>query len=579
MTITVLATQAVRCLLEEFVQLYLRTGKSQRQVIVRYSKSSFPHTVKAHNVPSSQNFEAQTASRPAKKLKEASDASTSVPPRAESSRSPPTRTRPSASEQAEHRTKSEEQAVAISSYTSHDRRGSYLTPPLHHSEAQLPWSNSWSTEAPPFDQAYWPDNLFDGFDLPWLDLSQGPAPGEHLRSTIPALQAAAERISQPSIPPTVQTSNQAIFQKPYVAINDSVIGSLIQIFLDRLHMSMPFFKRSYLINNLNAERHHYDSQFAALILAICTLTVLQPRQAQDSALLPDDVKPDDLLQNSIRLHSGTQFGQAPTLEAILTSTFLFACHFCLGQDNAAWVRLREAITLGEILGLHDPSAYQNVGASEKDRRQRAYLCLTILERVYALQRKYPVYARMKPTQQISSFFDDIRSASHASETEEHNAIDGLRDMINTFDSVDDVLINCRNKSCDLSRLGTGHVSPQRLCLMMRKYTAPDDVAGPMGTEWPVTRGADGDGLPVMNRKKLAQRSDILITRQWMRNQLWKVANWHSYLHIGNPEPELRPAFVIEIAKDTLRICGMFSISLMEVHGVGLVSLSQLRHHP
>ena len=184
---------------------------------------------------------------------------------------------------------------------------------------------------------------------------------------------------------------------------------------------------------------------------------------------------------------------------------------------------------------------------------------------------------MKPTQQISSFFDDIRSASHADETEEHNAIDGLRDMINTFDSVDDVLINCRNKSCDLSRLDSNHVSPQRLCSMMRKYTAPDDVAGPMGTEWPVTRGADGDGLPVMNRKKLAQRSDILITRQWMRNQLWKVANWHRYLHASSPDPELRPSFVIEIAKDTLRICGMFAISLMEVHGVGLVRPSSLVH--
>jgi len=255
-----------------------------------------------------------------------------------------------------------------------------LTSPSHHSESQPPWSASWGTESPPFDQAYWPDGLFDGFDLPWLDLSHGSTPGEHLRSTIPALQAAAQRISQPSIPPAVQPNNQVIYQKPFITINDSVIGSLIQIFLDRLHMSMPFFKRSFLINNLNAERHHYDSQFAALILAICTLTVLQPRQAQDSALLPDDVKSDDLLQNAIKLHMGPQFGQTPTLESILTSTFLFACHFCLGQDNAAWVRLREAITLGEILGLHDPSAYQNVGASEKDRRQRAYLCLTILER-------------------------------------------------------------------------------------------------------------------------------------------------------------------------------------------------------
>lgn len=83
------------------------------------------------------------------------------------------------------------------------------------------------------------------------------------------------------------------------------------------------------------------------------------------------------------MHSRAQcptFGKCPTLDMILTSFYMFACFFGIGEDEAAWFRLREAITLGQILKLHEPSAYEPIDHDERERRLRTYWILAITER-------------------------------------------------------------------------------------------------------------------------------------------------------------------------------------------------------
>jgi len=70
----------------------------------------------------------------------------------------------------------------------------------------------------------------------------------------------------------------------------------------------------------------------------------------------------------------------PTLEDIMTSVFLFGCHFCKNTHNAAKVRLRVAAALAEVMGLYDPASYERVSADEKDCRARTLVVLTVIER-------------------------------------------------------------------------------------------------------------------------------------------------------------------------------------------------------
>lgn len=155
----------------------------------------------------------------------------------------------------------------------------------------------------------------------------------------------------------------------------------INVFLDHLLPSMPFFTRSYLVSNMKARRHEHDHAFSSLVHAISALALLQPLQAMDQFPLPDRAKMAELLlDHASKQRSHVDLGEAPVLEDVLTSVFLFACQFCRNNHNAARFRLKEAVTLGEILGLGNPQTYGDISLDEKNRRLRTLLCLTFLQR-------------------------------------------------------------------------------------------------------------------------------------------------------------------------------------------------------
>jgi hypothetical protein len=163
-----------------------------------------------------------------------------------------------------------------------------------------------------------------------------------------------------------------------IRIND--LQFLIDLFLQRLRPSMPFFKPSYLLNNLK-ERQIHDRAFNALLHAIGALTLFQPMQSPDKDFLPDRTRRGKaLLEEAVQLHSRPDLGESPVIEDVLTSVFLFACQFCLGNHNAARFRLQEAMRLGETMHLHSPMEHGNVSVDEQDRRLRTLLCLTVIEK-------------------------------------------------------------------------------------------------------------------------------------------------------------------------------------------------------
>lgn len=189
--------------------------------------------------------------------------------------------------------------------------------------------------------------------------------------------------SPESATPTFESACQPRDFYVTAAVEDysSLIETLVDVFLERLHPSMPFFKCCYLQQNIKLRRQECDPAFNALIHAICAMTLFQSVQTPDHPLFSNRTQQAEaLLARAVQLHGHSDFGETPVLENVLTSVFLFSCQFCRGNHNAARFRLREAITLAEIMQLGDLQTYGSLSIDERDRRLRTLLCLTIIER-------------------------------------------------------------------------------------------------------------------------------------------------------------------------------------------------------
>ncbi|KAL0931320.1 C6 transcription factor [Colletotrichum truncatum] len=330
-----------------------------------------------------------------------------------------------------------------------------------------------------------------------------------------------------------------------------MINQLIEVFLSRLYLSMPFFKRSFILDNIKRNRHENDRQFKALVHSICAYTLFQAIHSQDRPLLPDRLRlAESVLSFVADLHGGADFGQDPTVETVITSFFLFGCQFCRGNHNAAQLRFREAMSLAEILRMHDPSSYEGLSPDEKDRRVRTVTALALVERIYTIQHGSTLLMPRLMGLDIMAFSKLIERASSISEATEDKAVDGLQRMIDQVGFVDETVVRCWKGLCRSDR-NARHITAEEVVSLLIRYKKPPNLSS--GT----SQGA-------------AQHADILLTRHWVRNLLWGLASRHGFISPSASTSELRPEYAVEIAADTIKACAKFDIRSLETHGVGLV---------
>ncbi|KAK4150172.1 hypothetical protein C8A00DRAFT_18252 [Chaetomidium leptoderma] len=334
---------------------------------------------------------------------------------------------------------------------------------------------------------------------------------------------------------------------PRAASQDGTLYPLLGTFLDCLHPSMPFFMRSYLINGMTERRHHSSRAFNALLHAICALTLLQPVKGNQSLRRDRAQWAEQLLAKATNLHAAhADFGEAPVLEHVMTSVFLFGCHFCRNTHNAAKVRLREAGALADVMGLYNPASYELVSAEEKDSRVRTVVLLTVIERIYALQRGHILYSHPLNGREIGRLLETAVQSAAAGNEADYKAVEGLQHMIDQVDFIDDSVLRCWKETCRRDPQHR-HVPASTIRSLLKRYATP---------------------RPMHALLCESQLADIVITRHWVRHVLWNLGFRHGYLDATNPDPEMRPDHAMDIAQDAVVACEQFRGSL-EVHGVGL----------
>lgn len=166
-----------------------------------------------------------------------------------------------------------------------------------------------------------------------------------------------------------------------IEIKEDQLLRWVDVFFDRLYYTLPVVDRYTLYKDLMARRQDTDQHFAAMLLSLCSVSLVQPINVKENESMGSRHELARQLLSKVASTRPWDFGQTPTLDDAIAGFFMFAALFGLNLHNAAWLRLREAIDYGKLLCLHKPESYEAFSAEERNQRLRLYLILCVTERL------------------------------------------------------------------------------------------------------------------------------------------------------------------------------------------------------
>ncbi|GLI81453.1 hypothetical protein PoHVEF18_009834 [Penicillium ochrochloron] len=392
------------------------------------------------------------------------------------------------------------------------------------------------------DVEYWlPDNL--GAQVPVFEF---PGSNIYLKPSLPSIIQPVPDVSTISLPPaehtgmtyspavgSIQSSDSQESEGFWPnSINEANMVPWLDVYFDRLHPTVPVLSRSSLYTRMMCQEHRKNTQFGAMLLSLCAFSLTQPIEINERATTSSRATQARLMMHeATKMRSCCDFGENPTIEAVLTSFFLFGCLFGSNQHNAAWLRLREALDLASTLGLNDPESYRDLPGDEKGQRLRTYLVLSITERAYALQRLHPVTFSGKPGFSMRSVHDFLHNATHSlvSGIIVHNEKDaegmmGLARLMELFDAIDEDFIHCWNRRCDLRNGYCQRFTEEKALSMYDSLEKVSQAERYTGYDWferAKVDGNDNNALLAMGLRE-TQAADVFITQKWVQNRTEKL---------------------------------------------------------
>lgn len=107
--------------------------------------------------------------------------------------------------------------------------------------------------------------------------------------------------------------------------------------------------------------------------------------------LPRKVETEELVRECLKARYAARYMMEPNADTLLTSFFLYIFYVnSKGGTKPAVLYLREAISLAQVLGLHDNNSYLNKTSAEVHRLRKIYYLLLVTERFMCLDDNVPV---------------------------------------------------------------------------------------------------------------------------------------------------------------------------------------------
>ncbi len=331
------------------------------------------------------------------------------------------------------------------------------------------------------------------------------------------------------------TSASPSYQRDFSLLSKQTIDSCVSFYFEHMYSITPIFQKQRL-QSMVTSHSNTSPEVYCLIAAMCSFIMVQPGMVlpgtpsahSDSARYNTA---EALLEEALNIRKTYDYVENPSLIAVQTSFFLFACYFSLEKQNTAWYHLIQATTLAQMIKMHEESSYLAGDKSENMYRRRTFWLILITERAYAMERHRPLMLHTT-----------IELPNPDEDPAERAIISGFLHLINLYRHIDDDFIGLWNKT-------KSDCSTSWLADLQQKLT---------------------DALPPNLMSTESQAADILTTQHWLRTMVWQLSIMNGYLSSSSPDSSMTFQYPIEIAKDLIRDINALSQDSMEVHGVGLI---------
>lgn len=364
---------------------------------------------------------------------------------------------------------------------------------------------------------------------------KGPRAGRVKVGSKPSETWRRSHFEVPSHDSAVMPRSPAKIGRPSV-LSMEMIAICVNYYFANLYLIQPVLRREEIEEMVG--HMEKDIEASCLIMSLCSFVIFQPDLPiafQGPEARPQDRLPcgNAVLREALRINSGKNDNENPTISSIITSFFFFASNFCLGRDNAAWFHLREATTLAQILGMHEEAFYQISDTVEASRNRRLYWLLFVAERAFALRSHRPV-----------SLHTTIKLPALDEDPSEPVGLNGFIHMIKLFRTIDGTFVGLWN-----------------------------DFHARCPSEWLVRLQHHlSNAFPTHFRSTEIQAVDLIVSQQWLRTLVWQISMRQGFLSSTAADSVMRFGFPIEVSRELLTAIHRFSRQAMEFHGIGLVSM-------
>ncbi|KIW21643.1 hypothetical protein PV08_02223 [Exophiala spinifera] len=439
---------------------------------------------------------------------------------------------------------------------------------LNHVAVTIDRAPAWGQPTP---------DCFLSSDVPAMVPQQSLDHVERLNSYTVAATAIGSHTS-PQSPLGIETSlhspqSTVTSSKWPLQYDEKDILQWLEVFFERLHATLPIVDKG-LYRDFMLRRHHTDKDFAAMILGLCSLAVVGPVYRKErNSMAARTCLAKDMLASAANLRTSYDFGEQQNLETTTVTSFFM---------RAAWLRLREAVECGRLLGVHKPETYKQYSPIERGQRLRIFLILSVTERGYALQRNHDISFTGQTSERMADIYQDVQKIEHKSaggitihDDSVLSTMLGLQQLMKLFDSVDEQVIPCWNNSCSPSLSNCDRLTVDRVQRVFKAIEAalhsPAEDRVLRNNLRPVSSKANNpksDSQPPFLTD--VQWGDCYVLQQWLLMRLWTACLTHDALSESSSLTFMQPSYATVIADRVLDECNRVGDFVLEVHGNGMI---------
>lgn len=264
---------------------------------------------------------------------------------------------------------------------------------------------------------------------------------------------------------------------------------------------------------------------------------------------PHNIDASEYAKESIRARNLYDYRLEPSHDNLLISFFLYIYYVNVqGGIRAAILYMKEAISIAQLLGLHDPRTYISRPSAEVHRLRKIYYMLLVTERFMCIEDNVPVC--LEPSIPLPSLEDEEYSG----------LLTGFIELVKIFSIPDkkffDNLINYSKKN------------PSNLNHFQNLF----ESSGIPTKKWIISVQTELSKIEISNASSDTQRLNILLSKYWMKSLAWHISSQNGLLIKKAKEPEefcLTPQFPLKLAKEFLIGTENLPIFAFESNGPGV----------